>query len=163
MMKNKMKYVIVAGIVAIIILVAFMLYSFKEEGRENELSVDAMYLLKEEGKGETMNASAIIYLTNVGGESGNIKIIAYLMERWKGVAVARNEVKIGKIAADKTKEVQIPMEMRNKSYEIEVLVFEDDLLKIKGGGALRIIHYSVDNKVYWDASLEEVHFEKVHQ
>ena len=85
------------------------------------------------------------------------------MERWKGVAVARKEMGIGKIAADKTKELQIPMEMGNKSYEIEVLVFEDDLLKIKGGGAIRIIHYSEDKNVYWDASLEEIHFEKVHQ
>ena len=82
MMKSKMKYVIVVGIAALIILAAFMLYSFGGEAKENELSVDAMYLLKEEGKGETINVSAIIYLTNVGSESGNIKIITYLMERW---------------------------------------------------------------------------------
>ena len=160
-MKKWVKYAAIA--VVVIIIASFFILSPKGEAKENELSVDAMYLLKKGESEEGINASAIIYLTNVGSESGNIKITVYLMERWKGVAIDKKEMEIGKIAKDKTKEIELNMEMGNKSYEIEVLVFEDDLLKIKGGGAVRIIHYHAENKAYWDASLEDVYFERVHQ
>ncbi len=160
--KNWMKYVAIVAVI-IIIVASLLAISFEKKTEKNELSVDAMYLLREGDGGEVINVSAIIYLTNVGGESGSIKIIAYLMERWKGVAVDRKEMDIGKIDADKTKEIVLPMEMGNKSYEIEVLVFEDDLLKIKGGGAIRTVYYHVEDRGYIDVSLEDVYFENVHQ
>lgn len=104
-----MKYIkyIAVGIAIFIVLVSIFYFQKSEAEKENKLSVDAMYLLKRNETKEYVNATAIIYLTNLHAESGEIKIIVYLMERWKGVAIDKRELEIGKLQKDKTEEIQI--------------------------------------------------------
>ncbi|MEA2053664.1 MAG: hypothetical protein U9O96_00880 [Candidatus Thermoplasmatota archaeon] len=145
--KNYSKYVIplVAVVAVILIILASYACFFRGGEKENRLSVDAMYLMKSGEGNEKVNVSAIIYLTNVDAGSGDVKIVTYLMERWKGIATDKKEVEIGKLKKDKTTEVEIGMQMGNTSYDLEVLIFEDDLLKIKGQGGIK-----VDFQVYED-------------
>ena len=65
-------------------------------------------------------------------ESGEIKAIAYVIETHNNFAVNKSTVEIGKIKANATSEIQIPVELSNNSYKVEILIFEKDLLKIKG-------------------------------
>lgn len=161
-----MKYIkYIAVGVAILIVLASIFYFQKSEAeiKENKLSVDAMYLLKRNETKEHVNATAIIYLTNLHAESGEIKIIVYLMERWKGVAIDKRELEIGKLQKDKTEEIQIDVQMENKSYDLEILVFENDLLKIKGSGEVTVYLYNTGKGGYgYEVSLDSLHFKEIH-
>jgi len=160
-----MKYIkyVAVGIAIFIVLASIFYFQKSETEKENKLSVDAMYLLKRNETKEYVNATAIIYLTNLHAESGEIKIIVYLMERWKGIAVDKKELEIGKLQKDRTEEIQIDVQMKNRSYNLEILVFENDLLKIKGRGEITVNLYNTREGYGYVVSLDSLHFEKVHE
>ncbi len=160
-----MKYIkyVAVGIAIFIVLASIFYFQKSETEKENKLSVDAMYLLKRNETKEYVNATAIIYLTNLHAESGEIKIIVYLMERWKGIAVDKKELEIGKLQKDRTEEIQIDVQMKNRSYNLEILVFENNLLKIKGRGEITVNLYNTREGYGYVVSLDSLHFEKVHE
>jgi len=100
-------------------------------GRDNHISIDAYYLLKESATNKTLNITCILYLTNRWNKSGDIEIVAYVMD-WKGLAQHKTDIEIGSIDTNKTEEVVIPLVLRKDSRKIDVLIFEDGLLKMKG-------------------------------
>jgi len=157
--KKYIKYILFIVIIGIIASTAFI-YSLSK--KENSLSVDAMYLLKnDEGKDE-INISGIIYLTNIRAVSGSVKIIAYLTERWNGIALYKKEVEVGRLSKDKTTEIEFEMSIKNGSYSLEILVFEDDLLRIKGGGWIQVYHEMKDEAYTWRISVQDVMFYEIH-
>ncbi len=99
--------------------------------KDNEISIDGYYLLKESATNETLNITCILYLTNRWNNSGDIRIVAYVMDS-KGLAEYRTGVEIGSIDINKTEEVSIPIVLREGSRRIDILIFEDGLLKMKG-------------------------------
>ena len=156
---GNIKYVTVIAVI-IIIIAAGVLSSYvclHNAKNKNHLSVDAMYLVKNGESDDKINVSATLYLTNVGAKSGDIKIVTYIMERWKGIAIDKKEINVGKLEKDKTSEVELNMQIGNGSYDIEVLVFEDDLLKIKGqGGITTTMVYDANEGIHrgdisWDS------------
>lgn len=138
-MKNYVKYVLVVVIICIFVSAVFM-YALRK--KENSLSVDAMYLLKNDEEEDEINISGIIYLTNIRAESGNVKIIAYLTEEWSEIALYKKEIIVGNLPKDKTTEVEFEISIENGSYGLQILVFEDDLLRIKGGGWINVYRHS---------------------
>ncbi len=67
--------------------------------------------------------------------SGEVKVIAYVME--DNFAVCKNIKTIGKIKNDTTGIIEIPLSLDNidneSSYDIKILLFENEKLIIKGG------------------------------
>lgn len=97
------------------------------------LFVDATYLLKTDETNDSVNITGNLYLTNIWEkESGTIKVIAYVIEKTNQFAVFKNTVEIGIIKANSTAEIEIPLVLENSSYRVEVLIFENDKLVIKG-------------------------------
>ena len=97
------------------------------------LFIDATYLLKTDETNESVNITANLYLTNIWEkDSGEIKAIAYVIEKTNQFAVFKNTVEIGLITANSTAEIEIPLVLENSSYRVEVLIFENDKLEIKG-------------------------------
>ncbi len=97
------------------------------------LFIDATYLLKTDETNESVNITANLYLTNIWEkDSGEIKAIAYVIEKTNQFAVFKNTVEIGFITANSTAEIEIPLVLENSSYRVEVLIFENDKLEIKG-------------------------------
>ncbi|MCD6171394.1 MAG: hypothetical protein J7J36_03130 [Thermoplasmata archaeon] len=138
--KDEFWKIISIVLIIVIIILAASFYPSEKKQKENKLSVDAMYLLKEGEEKGWVNASAIIYLTNTGAKSGEIKIITYLIESRNGIAVDKKEIKVGSIEKDKTEEEEIQIQMENSSYNMDVLVFEDGLLKVKGGTGINVFY-----------------------
>jgi len=100
---------------------------------KEHLFVDKTYLLKTEEKNETVNVTCDIYLTNIWTkESSDIKAIAYVIETKNNFAVYKNDVEIGKIAADSTAEINVPVILSNNSYKVEILLFENEKLVLTG-------------------------------
>ena len=97
------------------------------------LFIDATYLLKTDETNESVNITANLYLTNIWEkDSGEIKAIAYVIEKTNQFAVFKNTVEIGLITVNSTAEIEIPLVLENSSYRVEVLIFENDKLEIKG-------------------------------
>ena len=54
------------------------------------------------------------------------------------------------------------MSIENGSYSLQILVFEDDLLKIKGSGWINAYQYSKDEVYGWKVSVQDVIFHEIH-
>jgi len=118
----------------------------KPDFPSEHLFVDATYLLKTGETNDTVNITCNLYLTNIWEkESGEIKVTAYVIETTDNLAVYKNTVEVGEIAAEATAEIEIPIVLSNSSYKVEILVFENQKLVIKG--KLTISAYPVHS---WD-------------
>jgi len=124
----------VAVLIVVGIFTTMMLLSRAEPiYPEEHLFVDATYLLKTDETNSTVNITCTLYLTNIWTkESGDIKATAYVIETSDNLAVYKNTVTIGSIAADSTAEIEIPLILSNNSYKVEILIFENEKLVIKG-------------------------------
>ena len=135
----------------------------------DHLFVDATYLLKTGETNESVNVTCTLYLTNLWKkESGTIKTIAYVMETSDNLAVFKNTSTIGKIMADSTDEIELPLVLSNNSYKVDILVFENEKLVTKGVVTIsaysRIIYdeFSHEEKQVWDISSYAEGFQQVH-
>jgi len=97
------------------------------------LFVDAIYLLKTDETNDSVNVTCTPYITNIWSkESGEIRIIAYVIETKDNFAVYKQEVEVGKIGTNNTAEIEIPIILSNNSYKVDVLIFENEKLVMKG-------------------------------
>jgi len=129
--------IVVIAISTVLLIAAYGLVGLgqsEEEILEGEhLFVDATYLLKTGETNTTVNVTCTLYLTHTWEEeSGPIKAIVYVIEQENNLAVYKNTVSIGTISGDSTAEIEIPVVLSNSSYKIEMLIFENDKLVIKG-------------------------------
>ena len=100
---------------------------------KEHLYVDATYLLKTDETNETVNVTCTPYITNIWEkESGEITAIAYVIESSTNLAVYKNTIEIGKIPGDSTAEIEIPVVISNNSYKVDILIFENGKLVLKG-------------------------------
>lgn len=100
---------------------------------KDHLFVDATYLLKTDETNDSVDITCNLYLTNIWEkESGEIKAVAYVIETSNNFAVFKNTVEIGVIGANQTAEIEIPVVLSNNSYKVEILIFENGKLVIKG-------------------------------
>ena len=111
------------------------------------LFIDATYLLKTAETNDTVNVTCDLYLTNIWEkESGEIKIIAYVIETSDNLAIDKNKVEIGKVSFNSTAEIEVPVILSNNSYKVDILIFESGKLVLKG-----TIYISAYPIYYWDA------------
>jgi spore maturation protein SpmB len=97
------------------------------------LFVDATYLLKTQETNESVNVTCELYITNIWEkDSGKIKAIAYVIETNDNLAIYKNTIEINEIKAEKTSELLIPLILYNNSYKVEILIFENEKLVLKG-------------------------------
>ena len=137
---------IFAGILSIVVISIFAMsvIGFFEPSKaepqrpENHLFVEEIYLLKTGETNKTVNVTCTPYLTNIWDqESGEIKIIAYVVKESNNVADCKNTVEIGKIAADSTAELEVPIVLSGDTYRVDMLIFEDGKLVLKGSLTLK--------------------------
>ena len=145
MSKKTKKAGVLAGIrvIIIVILGIFLPGLFQQSEAvtvypEDHLFVESTYLLKTSETNETVNVTCTPYLTNIWEkESGNIKIIVYVVQTSNNVADYKNTLEYGKILADSTAELEIPIVLSENSYKIDMLIFENGKLVLKGSLTLR--------------------------
>ncbi len=103
------------------------------EKPEEHLFIEETYLLKTGETNETVNVTCTPYMTNIWDEdSGDIKVIAYVVKTSNKVAEYKNTVEIGKIAGDTTAEIEIPIVLTSDNFKVDLLIFEDEKLVLKG-------------------------------
>ncbi|HEX17591.1 MAG TPA: hypothetical protein ENG60_04200 [Thermoplasmatales archaeon] len=166
-MKKMLKICLVAGFIASVTLVSLYVAMSRTPRCteiENELHIEGYYLMKESATNESLNITCMLYLTNRWRESGYIYIVAYVMN-WDGLSEYRAEEKIGEIGANKTREIGLPLVLRRDSRKIDILIFEDGLLKMRGHIYLKISYepYPLVNesKERWRCSISASEFSQV--
>lgn len=162
MKMKKYKWGIVAALAVIVSIVAaaFVLNPPPTEAqepewkRETKLQVDDVYFLAGEDENTEDNFIPIIttlYLTNAQwNSSGNVKIVAYLIRSNPNIAVDKNTVEIGVIQGSTTKEaeVQLVLPDLNTPYDIDFLIFENDLLVLRGQGNIEVVQIRAGGSIY---------------
>jgi len=121
----------------------------------NHLSVDASFLLKTEETNDSVFVSCDLFMTNIWEkESEDIKITAYVVEKNTNFAIYKNTVEFGKLNANSTTELNIPLEFEDSSYKVEILIFEKNKIVLKAYSTITSKQrYSYDlygSKVYLD-------------
>ena len=107
---------------------------------DDHLFVEEIYLLKTEETNETVSVTCTPYLTNIWNEeSGDIKIIAYVVKKSNNIADCKNTVEIGKISADSTAELEVPLVLSDDLYNVDMLIFEDGKLVLKGSLTIKAV------------------------
>jgi len=162
MKMKKYKWGIVAAlaVIASMVAAAFMSNPPPTEAqepewkRETKLQVDDVYFLAGEDENTEDNFIPIIttlYLTNAQwNSSGNVKIVAYLLRTNPNIAVDKSTVEIGVILGSTTKEagVQMILPGLNTSYDVDFLIFENDLLVLRGQGNIEVVQIRAGGSIY---------------
>ena len=108
------------------------------EKPEEHLFIEETYLLKTGETNETVNVTCIPYMTNIWDEeSGDIKVIAYVVKTSNKIADFKNTVEFEKIAGDTTAELKIPIILTSDNFKVDLLIFEDEKLGLKGSFTVR--------------------------
>ena len=130
----------------------------------DHLFVDASYLLKTGETNESVNVSCDLYLTNIWEkESGEIKATAYVSEQSTNFAIFKSTVEFGTIAANSTKELNIPVKFYDNSYKVEILLFESNKLVKKITLSIRSYqnyYYDYQGKMILNEGRTLVHAER---
>ena len=112
------------------------------------LFIEETYLLKTGETNETVNVTCIPYITNIWNEeSGDIKVIAYVVKTSNNIADFRRTVEFGKIKGDVTTELEIPIVITGDNFRVDLLVFEDEKMVLKGSFTIRakqVFKYDTD-------------------
>lgn len=112
--------------------------------RDTKLQVDDVYFLAgadDNTEDNIIPITATLYLTNgQWNSSGNVKIVAYLLRRSPSIGVDKSTVEAGTISGSTTKEIgaQLVIPGLDTSYDVEFLIFENDLLVLRGQGNIEI-------------------------
>lgn len=110
------------------------------EKPEEHLFIEETYLLKTGETNETVNVRCTPYMTNIWDEeSGDIKVIAYVVKTSNKIAEYKNTVEIGKIAGDTTAEIEIPIILTSDNFKVDLLIFEDEKLVLKGSFTIKAV------------------------
>jgi hypothetical protein len=112
--------------------------------RDTKLQADDVYFLAgadDNTEDNIIPITATLYLTNgQWNSSGNVKIVAYLLRTSPSIGVDKSTVEAGTIAGSTTKEIdaQLVVPGLDTSYDVEFLIFENDLLVLHGQGNIEI-------------------------
>jgi len=148
--KHKLKISAIIAVMMIVIAGAAFLVSIlqvkAEEGwrRKTELKVDCVYFVGAQDDNTEDNLFPIIatlYLTQEHRlDSCNIKIVAYLMRENPKLALDKNTVAVGVIGGGKTREIEVKLIVSSLdiSHDVDFLIFENDLLVMRGSGSIRV-------------------------
>ncbi|MBA7593254.1 hypothetical protein ES703_00172 [subsurface metagenome] len=153
MKMKKYKWGIVAALAVITSIVAATLALIPpptkaqepEWKRETKLQVDDVYFLAGEDDNTEDNLIPIIttlYLTNAQwNSSGSVKIVAYILRTNPNIAVDKSTLEVGIIPGSTTKEagVHVMLPGLNTPYDVDFLIFENDLLVLRGQGNIEVI------------------------
>ena len=132
------------------------------EKPEDHLFIEDTYLLKTDETNKTVSVTCTPYMTNIWEEdSGDIKVIAYVVKTSNKIADFKNTVEFGKISGDTTAELEIPIVLTADNFKVDLLIFEDEKLVLKGTFTIKAeqkFRYDPEglvNDSYWELDNSE--------
>jgi hypothetical protein len=99
---------------------------------------DEVHVIERRVDGNNTTFSVIPWMSNEGKASlGNVRLVIYMTDSARNLAIEVGSFGIGVLAARKTLNASLEFRLLNtRSYNIEILVLEDDFLIAKGRGSI---------------------------
>jgi hypothetical protein len=129
---------IVAAIIVIIIFSVLTFFVVNIEKEDKDLLVDEVIIGSVEMEGLESDLKISVHMTNKGkSEVDDVKIRAFVIERDSNLARDEASLDMKGIPGKTTKEGELFISVpNNDSYRIELLVFEDSKLTLRGSGTI---------------------------
>ncbi len=129
---------IVAAIIVIIIFSVLTYFVVNIEKEDKDLLVDEVIIGSIEMEGLESDLKISVHMTNKGkSEVDDVKIRAFVIERDSNLARDEASLDMNSIPGKTTKEGELFISVpNNDSYRIELLVFEDSKLTLRGSGTI---------------------------
>lgn len=145
--ENRYWYVAAVVVLAITVVLGYLVYSIEPVDRD--LKVDKVFFKSVEYGDDETDLRILVFLTNDGdSEIEEVKVRAFAIERDSNLARSEDTVTIGKINGQTTEEGELSITVPNRdSYRIELLVFEDSKLTIRGSGTIDLRMVGVPDNI----------------
>lgn len=136
---------VAGGVLMLIIFSVLVYFVVTIPGDNTDLSVDEVFFNSIEMDGPDSDLKITVFLTNEGeDEIDDVMVRAFVIERDSNLARDEDRVDMGTISGKSTKEgdlfISIP---NNDTYRIEILVFEDSKLTLRGSGTIDLVGVGV--------------------
>ena len=134
--RNRIWYL--GAVVLLILTIVLGYYVINIEEEDTDLSVEEVYFASEELGGADTDLKIIVFLTNNGRtDIQNVKVRAFVIESDSNLARDEDLAFFGRIGGKTTLEGELHISVpNNDSYRIELLVFEESKLSIRGSGSI---------------------------
>ena len=149
--------------IVLIVLVAFFLLMvallggllfykeviYKEEKTDAILVVEEVYFVLAQSNTESYRISVKVFISNDGEKDCDAKVRGFIIDKDSNLAMDDTEAAAGRIPAGKTVETSLEMEvLYNGSFRVELLVFKDGLITVKGSGNINLAQFGTGGKDY---------------
>jgi len=104
-----------------------------------ELSVDEVYFVARDLGGNESSLEVFMFITNEGGKPAGVTIRAFAIDVTSNLAHGQDSADIGTVKSDSTSEASMDIVLTNdRKYRIEVLLFKDGKVTIKGEAVVNL-------------------------
>ncbi len=136
---------IVAAVLLIILLSVLSYFVSNIKGDDTDLIVDEVFFNHIEMEGAESDLKISVLLTNEGeNEIDDVMVRAFVIERDSNLARDEDRAEVGGILGKTTKEADLFISVpNNDTYRIEILVFEDSKLTLRGSGTIDLVGVGV--------------------
>jgi len=132
---------IMAGAIVVLLIGSILLgyFVFREEkNKESDLRVDDVYFKMEGANSQRSQIKIVVFISNIGNEDvGKLQIRAFTVETGNNLAMDDSSATINDVKQQTTVEGNLFVDVpNNDSYRMELLIFKDDKLEIRGSGTI---------------------------
>jgi len=123
------------------IIVGYLFFHEEEEASSGRLKVEEVYFVMTDQDEYVTNMDIIVFITNEGEKTlSEVKVRAFAIETDSNLARDENEKTLstveGKTTIEGTLNIELP---NNDTYRVELLVFKEGKLSIRGSGTVNLI------------------------
>ena len=138
-LENKFWYIAVVGMLILTVVLGSFALNLEEE-KDTYLKVDEVFFVFESIDENSMDLKIIVFLTNDGtSDIEDVKIRAFVIETNSNLARDEDTIVMGKVSGSSTKEGELHVSIpTNDTYRIEIIVFEESKLTIRGAGSINL-------------------------
>lgn len=149
-MKFDRKEIILASAAVLLLIVTIVLgyLAFKgEEKKESDLRVEDVQFIMRGADSERSRIEIAVFISNIGNEDVNkLKIRAFTVETGSNLAMDDSSTTLTDVKQQTTVEGKLMVEIpNNDSYRMEMLIFKDDRLVIRGSGTIDLADVGAPN------------------
>ncbi|MBN1389137.1 MAG: hypothetical protein JXA22_00685 [Candidatus Thermoplasmatota archaeon] len=134
---------------------------YKEPKKGAVLEVEEVYFDYDGYFSEEYHISVKAFISNVGDEDCDMRIRAFAVDERSNLAMDDAETVSEVVKADSTIETSFEMTViYNGTFTVELIIFKDDLITVKGYGKISLSDRRIGGKDYLDTVTDEPSEEK---
>jgi hypothetical protein len=152
-LSNRDIIMIAAAAALLVSTIVLGYFVFKEEKQtDSDLRVDDVYFVMEAADEERSQIKIVVFISNIGNKDvEKLQIRAFTVETGSNLAMDDSSTTINDVEQKTTVEGNLIVDVpNNESYRMELLIFKDDKLEIRGSGTIDLadVGASYDYRTY---------------